>query len=56
MYVRYDGATVTSWKPETLESDEWRRFYRLEPFMRMLRPIAPGESREHVAKISVRSF
>ena len=38
---------------ETLAPDEWRRFWCLEPLMRNTRPLAPGESREHAARISV---
>ncbi len=38
---------------ETLEPDEWRRFYCLEPFMNKACSLAPGESREHVVRIKV---
>jgi len=40
---------------ETLGPDEWRRFFCLEPFMRQPITLAPGESREHVVKISVKN-
>ena len=56
-----DNDTWCAWNPgvertplcETLEPNEWRRFYCLEPLMRAPRTLAPGESREHVVKISV---
>ena len=59
-----DSDTWCVWNPgvertplcETLSAQEWRRFYCLEPFMRAPRSLAPGESREHVVKISVRHF
>ena len=38
---------------ETLEPGEWKRFWCLEPFMRAAIPLAPGETREHVVRISV---
>ena len=38
---------------ETLSAQEWRRFCCLEPFMRVPRPLAPGESRTHVVRLSV---
>ena len=38
---------------ETLMSDEWKRFWCLEPFMRVAHPLAPGETREHIVRINV---
>ena len=38
---------------ETLKPDEWKRFWCLEPFMRVAHPLAPGETREHIVRINV---
>ena len=53
--------TWCAWNPgvertplcETLGPSEWKRFYCLEPFMHRPLALAPGESREHVVRISV---
>ena len=43
------------WTPlcETLEPDEWKRFYCIEPFTEQPRPLAPGESRVHEMTINL---
>ena len=38
---------------ETLMPDEWKRFWCLEPFMRVAHSLASGETREHIVRINV---
>ena len=36
---------------ETLASDEWRKFWCIEPFMRNAKPLEPGQSRTIVIRL-----
>ena len=55
------GDTWCVWNPgvertplcETLASDEWERFFCLEPFMKEAEALAPGKSRTHTVVIKV---
>lgn len=53
-FVWNPGAEVTA-KCRTLDADDWRRFYCLEPCTLTPRVLKPGESRTHRLRLAVRA-